>query len=174
MVACEYARVSTYGQTLEAQVAALKAAACTEIFSEKISGAITDRKALAKAIDTLSKGNTLIVSRLDRLARSTRDLFNTLDAIAKKGAGFKSLADVWEDTTTPHGRLMLAVLGGLADFEREFIRTRTAPRVANALRRTVYARAVRRISSKSLASVSSAAIRWSRLRRPTTCLAPRS
>ena len=60
----------------------------------------------------------LIVTRLDRLARSTRDLLNVLDAIARKGAGFKSLADTWADTTTPHGRLMLTVLGGLAEFER--------------------------------------------------------
>jgi DNA invertase Pin-like site-specific DNA recombinase len=121
-----YARVSSIDQALEAQVVALKAAGCTKIFSEKVSGVITDRKALAKAIDALSKGDTLIVTRLDRLARSTRDLLNTLDAIAKKGADFKSLADVWADTTTPHGRLMLVVLGGLAEFERERIRARTA------------------------------------------------
>jgi DNA invertase Pin-like site-specific DNA recombinase len=66
----------------------------------------------------------LIVTRLDRLTRSTRDLLNTLHAVAKKGAGFKSLADAWADTTTPHGRLMLTVLGGLAEFERELIRAR--------------------------------------------------
>jgi DNA invertase Pin-like site-specific DNA recombinase len=121
-----YARVSSDGQSLEAQVTALKAAGCTKIFSEKVSGVVTDRKALARAIAALGKGDTLIVTRLDRLARSTRDLLNTLDAIAKKGAGFKSLADVWADTTTPHGRLMLTVLGGLAEFERELIRARTA------------------------------------------------
>jgi DNA invertase Pin-like site-specific DNA recombinase len=67
----------------------------------------------------------LVVTRLDRLARSTRDLLNTLDIIAKAGAGFRSLADHWADTTTPHGRLMLTVLGGLAEFERELIRART-------------------------------------------------
>ena len=67
----------------------------------------------------------LVVTRLDRLARSTRDLLNTLDAIAKARAGFRSLADTWADTTTPHGRLMLTVLGGLAEFERELIRART-------------------------------------------------
>jgi DNA invertase Pin-like site-specific DNA recombinase len=121
-----YARVSTDGQTLAAQEAALKAAGCIKTFSEKVSGVVTDRKALAKATEALGKGDTLIVTRLDRLARSTRDLLNTLDAIAKKGAGFKSLADVWADTTTPHGRLMLVVLGGLAEFERELIRARTS------------------------------------------------
>jgi DNA invertase Pin-like site-specific DNA recombinase len=67
----------------------------------------------------------LVVTRLDRLARSTRDLLNILDAIANAGAGFRSLKDTWADTTTPHGRLMLTVLGGLAEFERELIRART-------------------------------------------------
>jgi DNA invertase Pin-like site-specific DNA recombinase len=67
----------------------------------------------------------VIVCRLDRLARSTRDLLNVLDAVAKAGAGFRSLKDTWADTTTPHGRLMLTVLGGLAEFERELIRART-------------------------------------------------
>jgi DNA invertase Pin-like site-specific DNA recombinase len=135
-------RISSDGQTLEAQLAALKAAGCSKTFSEKVSGVVTDRKALAKAIDALSKGDTLIVTRLDRLARSTKDLLNTLDAIAKKGAGFKSLANVWADTTTPHGRLMLVVLGGLAEFERELIRARTSEG-ANAPRQTAYTWAVR-------------------------------
>jgi DNA invertase Pin-like site-specific DNA recombinase len=67
----------------------------------------------------------LVVTRLDRLARSTRDLLNVIAAIAERGAGFKSLKDAWCDTTTPHGRLMLTVLGGLAEFERELIRART-------------------------------------------------
>ncbi len=67
----------------------------------------------------------LLVSHLDRLARSTRDLLNTLDTIGKAGAGFRSLARAWADTTTPHGRLMLTVLGGLAEFERELIHART-------------------------------------------------
>jgi DNA invertase Pin-like site-specific DNA recombinase len=73
----------------------------------------------------LGQGDVLIVTRLDRLARSTRDLLNLLDAISKSGAGFRSLADAWADTTTPHGRLMLVVLGGLAEFERELIKART-------------------------------------------------
>jgi DNA invertase Pin-like site-specific DNA recombinase len=73
----------------------------------------------------LGKGDVLVVTRLDRLARSTRDLLNVLDAVSKAGAAFKSLADAWADTTTAHGRLMLTVLGGLAEFERELIRERT-------------------------------------------------
>jgi len=118
-------RVSTDGQSLTAQVAELKAAGCTEIFQEKVSGAKTDRKQLARLIGRLDKDDVMVVTRLDRLARSTRDLLNVLGAVADKGAGFKSLRDTWADTTTPHGRLMLTVLGGLAEFERELIRSRT-------------------------------------------------
>jgi DNA invertase Pin-like site-specific DNA recombinase len=120
-----YARVSTDGQTLAAQDAALRAAGCAKVYAEKASGAKTDRAELRKVVARLGDGDVLMVTRLDRLARSTRDLLNTLDAIAKKGAGFRSLADTWADTTTPHGRLMLTILGGLAEFERELIRART-------------------------------------------------
>jgi DNA invertase Pin-like site-specific DNA recombinase len=80
---------------------------------------------LRRAIGQLEKGDVLTVTRLDRLARSTRDLLNTLATITGKGAGFRSLHDTWADTTTAHGRLMLTVLGGLAEFERELIRART-------------------------------------------------
>ena len=121
-----YARVSTDGQTLDAQQSALAAAGAERVFAEKVSGAVTDRKALGRAIAALGAGDVLLVTRvLDRLARSTRDLLNVLDAVSKAGAGFRSLADQWCDTTTPHGRLMLTVLGGLAEFERELIRART-------------------------------------------------
>src|ERR1700676_1138986 len=120
-----YARVSTDGQSLSAQLAELSAAKCEKIFQEKISGARSDRKQLARLMGVLARGDVLGAPRLDRLARSTRDLLNLLGTIAEKGAGFKSLRDAWADTTTAHGRLMLAVLGGLAEFERELIRTRT-------------------------------------------------
>jgi len=120
-----YARVSTDGQTLDAQLATLKAAGADKVFSEKISGAITDRKALSKAIAALAAGDILLVTRLDRLARSTRDLLNILDTISKAGAKFKSLADAWADTTTPHGELMITILAGLATFERHLIKART-------------------------------------------------
>ena len=86
-----YARVSTDGQSLEAQEAALKAAGATKVYSEKISGVVTERKALKRAIAALGPGDVLLITRLDRLARSTRDLLNTLQAIADKGAGFRSL-----------------------------------------------------------------------------------
>jgi DNA invertase Pin-like site-specific DNA recombinase len=120
-----YARVSTNGQDLSAQDAELRAHGCAKVFREKASGAKTDRPELAKAIGRLEEGDVLIVTRLDRLARSTRDLLNVLALIAERGAGFRSLKDAWADTTTPHGRLMLTVLGGLAEFERELIRART-------------------------------------------------
>src|ERR671930_1256701 len=120
-----YARVSTNGQDLGSQEAELMAAGCAKVFKEKVSGAKTDRPELAKVIGRLESGDVLVVTRLDRLARSTRDLLNVLDEIGKRGAGFKSLKDTWADTTTAHGRLMLTVLGGLAEFERELIRART-------------------------------------------------
>ena len=120
-----YARVSTDGQSLASQEAQLTAAGCGKIYAEKVSGAKSDRAELAKVLKRLVTGDVLVVSRLDRLARSTRDLLNILDTIAKAGAGFKSLHDTWADTTTPHGRLMLTVLGGLAEFERELILART-------------------------------------------------
>jgi DNA invertase Pin-like site-specific DNA recombinase len=120
-----YARVSTDGQTLDAQHAVLKAAGAVKIFAEKVSGARTDRRQLQRAIEALGDGDVLLVTRLDRLARSTRDLLNVLANVSDKGAGFRSMADAWADTTTAHGRLMLTVLGGLAEFERELIRART-------------------------------------------------
>ncbi len=130
-----YARVSTDGQSLDAQVKQLRAAGAVEIFKETASGAKTDRAKLRRALDQLDAGDVLTVTRLDRLARSTRDLLNTLAQIADKGAGFRSLADAWADTTTAHGRLMLTVLGGLAEFERELIRARTGEGRARAVAR---------------------------------------
>jgi DNA invertase Pin-like site-specific DNA recombinase len=119
-----YARVSTDGQSVDAQVRQLRDAGTSMVFKETASGARADRAQLRRAIDQLEKGDVLTVTRLDRLARSTRDLLNTLAQIADKGAGFRSLADAWADTTTSHGRLMLTVLGGLAEFERDLIRSR--------------------------------------------------
>jgi len=120
-----YARVSTDGQSLDTQVKQLRAAGAQQVFRETASGAQTGRPQLRRVLSQLTEGDVLSVTRLDRLARSTRDLLNTLATIAGKGAGFRSLNDTWADTTTPHGRLMLTVLGGLAEFERELIRART-------------------------------------------------
>src|SRR5216683_4844643 len=127
-----YARVSTGGQSEAAQVRQLRAAGAKKVFREATSGASTDRPQLRLVLDA---GDVLTVTRLDRLARSTRDLLNTLAAITAKKAGFKSLGDTWADTTTSHGRLMLTVLGGLAEFERDLIRARTGEGRARAVAR---------------------------------------
>src|SRR6266852_3080476 len=121
-----YARVSTDGQSVTAQITALRKHGAGRVFREVASGAKTDRAPLRRVLDQLDAGDVLTVTRLDRLARSTRDLLNTLAAITGKKAGFQSLGDTWADTTTSHGRLMLIVLGGLAEFERGLIRARTS------------------------------------------------
>ena len=111
----------------------LRAAGAEKIFRETASGAKTDRAQLRRALDALDADDVLMVTRLDRLARSTRDLLNTLAAIGDKRAGFRSLADGWADTTMAHGRLILTVLGGLAEFERELIRSHTGEGRARAV-----------------------------------------
>jgi DNA invertase Pin-like site-specific DNA recombinase len=109
-----YARVSIDGQSVGAQARQLTKAGCKKVFRETASGTKTDRAQLRKVLAQLDVGDVLMVTRLDRLARSTRDLLNTLGTIADRKAGFKSLGETWADTTTAHGRLMLTVLGGLA------------------------------------------------------------
>jgi DNA invertase Pin-like site-specific DNA recombinase len=130
-----YARVSTDGQSLDAQLEQLRRAKCSKIFQEKMSGMRADRAQLARLMKVLKAGDVVLVTRLDRLARSTRDLLNVLATIAESKAGFRSLGDNWADTTTAHGRLMLTVLGGLAEFERELIRQRTGEGRARAMAR---------------------------------------
>jgi DNA invertase Pin-like site-specific DNA recombinase len=132
-----YARVSTDGQSVGAQVRQLAKAGCKKVFRETANGAETDRTQLRKALEQIDAGDVLMVTRLDRLARSTRDLLNTLATVADHNAGFRSLGDAWADTTRPHGRLMLTVLGGLAEFERQLIRARTGEGRARAKARGV-------------------------------------
>jgi DNA invertase Pin-like site-specific DNA recombinase len=120
-----YARVSTDGQTIDGQADALRQAGAERVFAETGSGARTDRAQLARAVAFLGPGDVLLVTKLDRLARSTRDLLNTLAAIGDQGGAFRSLGDPWADTTTAHGKLMVTVLGGLAEFERHLILSRT-------------------------------------------------
>ena len=129
-----YARVSTDGQSLDAQLDELNAAGCSRVFQEKISGARSDRPELARLMGKLGKGDTLLVCRLDRLARSSRDLLNILHDIGTAGAKFRSINDQWADTSTPHGLLLLTVLGGLAEFERSLIRSRTSEGRIRAMR----------------------------------------
>jgi DNA invertase Pin-like site-specific DNA recombinase len=120
-----YARVSTDGQTLASQEAQLTAAGCAKVYAEKVSGAKTDRAELNKLLKRIEADDLLIVTRLDRLARSTRDLLNILHGLADKRAKFKSLADPWCDTSTPQGELLVTVLAGFATFERHLIKVRT-------------------------------------------------
>ena len=118
-----YARVSTVGQTLEAQLDQLKAAGCSRVYREKVSGAKVDRKELGKLLKSLAAGDQVIVTRIDRMARSVFELFAIVKKIIDAGGQFLSLAEPWADTSTSTGRLMIAVLGGLADVERDLIRT---------------------------------------------------
>jgi DNA invertase Pin-like site-specific DNA recombinase len=120
-----YARVSTDDQDLTNQRAELHAVGCTKIFSEKITGTRRDRPELARMLDHLRPGDIVTVTRLDRLARSTRDLLDIAERIREAGAGLRSLAEPWADTTTPAGRMVLTVFAGIAEFERSLIVERT-------------------------------------------------
>ena len=121
-----YARVSTYGQALDAQLEQLRGEGCAPIYREKASGAQADRRELNRMLKALDPGDVVTVTRIDRLARSTFDLFAIVKRITDARAQFQSLAEPWADTATSTGRMMIAVLGGLADVERDLIRTRTA------------------------------------------------
>jgi DNA invertase Pin-like site-specific DNA recombinase len=133
-----YARVSPGGksESVDAQARQLIKAGCKKVFRDvHVSGAKTDRAQLRRLLNQLEAEDVLMVTRLDRLARSTRDLLNILATITGKKAGFKSLGDTWADTTTSHGRPMLTVLAGLAEFERDLIRARTGEGRARAVER---------------------------------------
>src|SRR5262249_37692124 len=126
-----YARVSTDDQDLRLQLETLKGANCRRVYQEKKSGARADRPELRRMIDNLREGDVVVVARLDRLARSTRDLLELAEAITAAGASLKSLGEPWADTTTPAGKMVLTVFAGIAEFERSLIRERTgAGRVA--------------------------------------------
>jgi Resolvase, N terminal domain len=128
-----YARVSSNTQDYAAQVDALKAAGCKEIFSEKASGKSTNgRREFDKLMKALLPGDVVVVTKLDRLARSSRDLHKK-----ERGCGFLSLGEAWCDTTTDAGRLMLAIMGGIAEFERGLIRKRCEEGIARAKRKGV-------------------------------------
>jgi DNA invertase Pin-like site-specific DNA recombinase len=117
-----YARVSTDGQSVDAQVRQLTKAGCAKIYREKVTGARAERRELLKMLKAVAPGDMVTVTRTDRLARSTCDLFAVVKRIVDAEGQFRSLAEPWADTATSTGRLMIAVLGGLADL----IRTRTA------------------------------------------------
>jgi DNA invertase Pin-like site-specific DNA recombinase len=120
-----YARVSTEGQNLNRQLDQLKTEQCERIYQEKITGSTKERPELDKMLDNLRIGDTIIISELTRLSRSTKDLFKLIDQIEKKGANIKSLKESWLDTTTPQGRLMFTIFAGISQFERDLIGQRT-------------------------------------------------
>ncbi len=132
-----YARVSTEDQNLALQLQALEQAGCQKVFQEKLSGGYRQRPELAKLIEQLRGGDAVVIWKLDRLARSTRDLLEIADTIAKAGAGLKSLSEPWADTTSPAGRMVLTVFAGIAEFERELIRERTGNGRVAAMKRGV-------------------------------------
>ncbi len=121
-----YARVSTDDQTLDQQRATLKAAGCKRLYEEKASGAKRDRPELAKMLDHLRAGDVVVITRLDRLARSTRDLLDIAERLDATEAGLRSLAEPWADTTSPAGRMVLTIFAGIAEFERSLIHERTS------------------------------------------------
>ena len=119
-----YARVSTRDQNATLQTDALKKAGCEKIFEDKITGKHLNREGLEKMMDTLRAGDTLVVWRLDRLARSLKDLITLINQLEEDKIGFKSINEAI-DTTTPSGRLIFHIFGALAEFERNLIRDRT-------------------------------------------------
>jgi DNA invertase Pin-like site-specific DNA recombinase len=120
-----YARVSTEDQRLDLQRARLNEAGCGRLFEEKISGAARQRPALEQLLREMRTDDILVVTRLDRLARSTTELLRITELIAEKSAGLQSLEEPWADTTTPAGRMVLTVFSGVAEFERTLIQHRT-------------------------------------------------
>jgi DNA invertase Pin-like site-specific DNA recombinase len=128
-----YARVSSKTQCFDGQVDALRAAGCQKIVSEKMTGKdINGRKALQALLAKVREGDVIVVVKLDRFARSTKDLLTMVEDLKDRGVGFKSLGEPWCDTTSAHGKLMLTILGGMAEFERELIRQRCAAGIERA------------------------------------------
>jgi DNA invertase Pin-like site-specific DNA recombinase len=126
-----YARVSTLDQQLNLQLRALKKAGCTKIWREKVSGLSRQRPELQRLLDQLRTGDTVVVWKLDRIARSTRHLLEIMDTIREAGARFRSLSEPWADTTTHAGKMIMTVFAGIAEFERDLIQERTtAGRIA--------------------------------------------
>jgi DNA invertase Pin-like site-specific DNA recombinase len=121
-----YARVSTDDQDLTHQRASLTAAGCQKIYAEKISGAKRGRPQLERLLGELRDDDVVVVTRLDRLARSTRDLLDIAERLNRSNAGLRSIAEPWADTTSPAGRMVLTVFAGIAEFERALIHDRTS------------------------------------------------
>jgi DNA invertase Pin-like site-specific DNA recombinase len=145
-----YARVSTRDQNLELQLKALNKARCVKIFREKVSGAVQHRPELQRMLDQIHPGDTIIVWKLDRLARSTRDLLTTMETIHEAGGKFQSLSEPWANTTTHAGKMIMTVFAGIAEFERDLIRERTSAGREAAKQRGVRFGRPRKLNSEQL------------------------
>ena len=143
-----YARVSTQDQNLDVQMQRLTEAGCEKFFREKVSGVSKSRPEFQRMIDQLRPGDVVVVWKLDRLARSTRELLNTMETIRDAGAGFQSLSEPWANTTTHVGKLIMTVFAGIAEFERDLIRERTSAGRAAAKQRGVHLGRRRKLSSE--------------------------
>jgi DNA invertase Pin-like site-specific DNA recombinase len=165
-----YARVSTEDQSLEAQRAALQAAGCDLIIEEKASGKdVEGRPKLALLIEVLGAGDQLIVTKLDRLARSTLNMLELVEQIGRKGAGLRSLAETWCDTTTPAGRLIITVFGGVAQFERERMKERQREGIAEAKKRGAFKGGTKRFDNETIRKLSAEGLRPSQIRTRLGC-----
>src|SRR6266404_4848872 len=121
-----YARVSTFDQNLDLQLRALEKAGCKKIFREKVSSTKRERPQFQRMLDQVRAGDTIVVWKLDRLARSTRNLLETMESIREARAKFQSLSEPWADTTTHAGKMIMTIFAGIAEFERDLIRERTS------------------------------------------------
>ena len=121
-----YARVSTFEQNLDLQLRALEKAGCKKIFREKVSSTKRERPQFQRMLDQIRVGDTIVVWKLDRLARSTRSLLETMESIREAGGKFRSLSEPWADTTTHAGKMIMTIFAGIAEFERDLIRERTS------------------------------------------------
>lgn len=130
-----YARVSTKSQDFDGQIERLQLEGCNQVFAEKATGRHQNRPELQRMLDKLRAGDVVIVTRLDRLARSTRDLLALVEQMHETGATFKSLSEPWADTTTPAGKMVMTIFAGVAEFERSLIVERTAAGIKEAKRR---------------------------------------
>jgi len=146
-----YARVSTEDQSLDAQRQKLTAAGCEMMFEEKVSGARRHRPELERLLGQIRKGDVLVISRLDRLARSTAELLRITEVLTEKSAGLQSLDEPWADTTSPSGRMVLTVFAGIPEFERHLIRSRTEDGRRAALARGVAFGRPRKMSTRQAA-----------------------
>jgi DNA invertase Pin-like site-specific DNA recombinase len=132
-----YARVSTEDQRLNLQIEALRKAGCKRVFREKVTGTYRDRPELNRMLDQLREGDIVVVWKLDRLARSTRNLLEIAETIGSAGARFQSISEPWADTTTHAGKMIMTIFAGIAEFERDLIRERTGAGRADAQKRGV-------------------------------------